>query len=80
VNQARTACQQCQGQRIVTCGGKVSDLFWANIADRDYNGYVPTDMGLGDDIDYISLDYCLACGQMQGSWPLKPTKLEQGKM
>lgn len=37
---------------------------------RFTHGYVPNNIGLGCDMDYIEFRYCADCGQMQGSWPL----------
>jgi hypothetical protein len=44
-------------------------------------GYVPDDLGLGfthGGGDHVTFSYCLNCGQMQGRFPLKLTKIEQG--
>jgi len=40
-----------------------------NGAQKD--GYVPDDIGVGDDEDYISLQYCLECGKVQGEFPIE---------
>ena len=40
------------------------------------SGYVPRDLGVGggDDVEFT---YCLDCGQIQGTFPLPPAKIER---
>jgi len=45
----------------------------------DFNGaqrddYVPGDIGISDNEDYISFDYCLECGKVQGKFPIDDPK------
>lgn len=68
-------CQKCGSTRIVRAGGKVSDMFGARIGEHDHEGYVPRDLGIGSG-DYMELDYCADCGQIQGEFPLPPTEME----
>jgi hypothetical protein len=70
-----SSCQKCKSDRIITAQGKVSDCFDAHIGEKDYNGYVPGDLGIGSG-DYMEVEYCADCGQMQGDFPLQPTELE----
>ena len=71
-------CQKCGSDRIICVGAKVSDRFSASIGDREYDGYVPSDLGIGGG-DYLDVDYCADCGQIQGKFPLPPTELEEVK-
>jgi hypothetical protein len=78
--QAAAQCRKCGSARVCHVNAKCSDRFYAKstIDQQEHAGYVPRDMGLGTDGDYVEIDYCLNCGQIQGRFPLKPTKLEQG--
>jgi hypothetical protein len=58
--------------------GKTNDL--CDLDDnrnRHYEGYVPSDIGLGDDGNAITFVYCLDCGQMQGEFPISEEALEE---
>lgn len=66
------SCQRCGSNRIASVSGKTSDCFNGEIDGKDYDGYVPNDIGLGDGGDYIEFTYCLECGQIQGDWPVYP--------
>ena len=61
-------CQRCNSDRLLSGGGKSSDMNHFNYKDVDRGGYVPyiENVGGGDDI-YIEV--CLECGQLQGAWP-----------
>ena len=63
-------CQRCGKNRLVEVFGKTSDCCNTEYKGRQRDGYVPTDIGLGNDSDVIVLTYCLDCGQIQGKWPL----------
>lgn len=69
------ACQRCGSERIAEVGGKTSDLCHVYVGDKEHDGYVPGDMGIGSG-DYLDFDFCLDCGQMQGEFPVPPTELE----
>jgi hypothetical protein len=73
-------CQRCKSSRVLQVSGKVSDMFSATTTDwSDVEpGYVPDDIGLGEG-DYMELDYCLNCGQIQGKFPLLIAEIERGK-
>lgn len=69
-------CYTCKNNRIAEIDAKCSDLCCVTVGDNDQQGYVPHDMNIGGG-DYIRIKYCLNCGQIQGQFPLSPTKLEQ---
>jgi hypothetical protein len=69
-------CKQCGGERVANVGGKCSDLFGLSLGEIDKHSiYVPGDWGIGGG-DYIDFNYCLDCGQIQGTFPLEVTELE----
>lgn len=72
----------CGSERLVTGGGKTSDMFNARMVHHDrketHHGYVPGDLGIGGG-DYIELMWCLDCGRIQGSFPLPAAQLEKPK-
>lgn len=75
------ACSRCKSIRIANAGGKCSDLFGVSIQIdeenvQEHDGYVPDDLGIGGG-DYMEVSYCLDCGQIQGTWPLPRTELEE---
>lgn len=70
------SCQRCNSERVIDIYGKTSDLFGASISEKEYEGYVPFDLGVGGGDD-ISFRYCADCGQIQGTFPLPVTELEQ---
>jgi hypothetical protein len=72
------SCQTCKSERMIDVSAKCSDMFTASIGDHEYDGYVPHDMEIGGG-DYLEIYYCADCGQIQGDFPLHPTKLESGK-
>lgn len=53
-------------------------MFSGTAKDRDYDGYVPTDVGIGGG-DYIRFEYCLECGQIQGEFPVPDPPIEGGE-
>jgi len=69
-------CQRCGSERILSAGCKCSDMFTASVGDLEIDGYVPDDLGIGGG-DYVELDLCLDCGQLQGKFPLPLSKMEQ---
>ncbi len=70
-------CQRCESKRVAQVCGKTSDMCAIQIGNKEQTNYVPKDMGLGTDADYLEFKYCLACGQIQGKFPLKPTEIEK---
>lgn len=74
-------CQTCGSERVADITGKSVDLNNVQIGTKEHDGYVPTDMGIGDKGygDYIEFRWCLNCGQIQGRWPRAKTKIEKGQ-
>lgn len=69
-------CQHCSSERVAQIHGKTDDRCSIHINGKERADYVPSDFGLGCGGDYISIDLCLNCGQVQGKWPLEETALE----
>jgi len=63
-------CDKCESERIMEFMGKTSDLCHAEIQGTEYDGECPKDLGIGSG-DYIRLSYCLDCGKIQGTFPIK---------
>ena len=59
-------CNKCWNGRIMRVVAKCSDLGMFNYKDQAIDGYVPRDLGIGSG-DYLEFEYCLDCGQIQGS-------------
>ena len=70
------ACQRCSSKRVADLTAKCSDRCFIQINDNNSSDYVPNDMGIGGG-DYVGFEYCLNCGQIQGSFPLPLSKLEE---
>ena len=68
-------CLNCQSMRMAFVSAKCSDLCGVSIMDKNYDGYVPNDLGIGGG-DYIRINFCLDCGQLNGNWPLPKSDLE----
>jgi len=68
-------CQRCESERVIFISVKCADSFWNNITKKD--GYVPTDMNIGYESDYLEFEYCFDCGHIQGNWPLPQTQYEK---
>lgn len=69
-------CRNCNSTRIANVNAKASDLFFVSIGDKEEDGYLPRDMGIGGG-DYLKMSYCLDCGQIQGKFPLPKVELEE---
>lgn len=70
-------CQKCSSNRILSLSGKTSDCFGAQYQGQKYDGYVLSDVGIGEDTsDYIEFSYCLECGQIQGKFPIDEKTLQ----
>jgi len=61
-------CKNCGSDRIMDCTGKTSDLCVAEFKGQFHNGECPKEVGIGGG-DYMKIEYCLECGQMQGDFP-----------
>jgi hypothetical protein len=71
------SCQRCASNRVLSASAKCSDLFSASIGGKEHDGYVPSDLGIGNRYgDYMDVEFCMDCGQMQGVFPLPPAALE----
>lgn len=68
-------CQRCKSARVAMLNGKCSDMCSVNIGDREHEGYVPRELGVGGG-DYVDLSWCLDCGQLQGEFPIPKHELE----
>lgn len=69
-------CQRCGEYCVGHMGAKCSDGFFMTWpGGREQSGYVPPDdisgVRAGGSEDYMEVDLCLACGQVQGKWPKK---------
>lgn len=62
-------CQTCNSDRIMLVSGKCSDMCSYSYKGKNEDGYVPSDVGIGGG-DYIEIEYCLQCGQIQGKFPV----------
>lgn len=71
-------CDKCSSKRIVGIDTKCSDLARVTCGQFTHDGYMPKDMGVGGG-DYIAFSYCLDCGKIQGSFPVKKCSLEQSE-
>jgi len=64
-------CQKCTSNRIVflTSHGKDMNSISAPHVKFKHDGYLPEipNVGSGDDVD---IEFCLECGQIQGTWPV----------
>lgn len=62
-------CDLCKSERVISVMGHCVDCFVAQYQDKDYDGYVLSDIGIGggDDMEF---SYCLECGKIQGNFPI----------
>ena len=72
-------CQRCNSDRVLEVNSKSSDCNGFTISDKEYIGYVRSDLKIGGG-DYIEFSYCLDCGQIQGEFPIPETELERGEL
>ncbi len=60
---------KCGSDRIFSLSAKSSDLnFWKHKG-YEHDGYLPTVHNVCSG-DYVDIDVCLDCGQLQGDWPV----------
>jgi len=71
------SCQKCKSERVGTVGGKTSDLANFSVYSEgiDHQGEVPSIPVIGGG-DYLSIDFCLDCGQIQGEFPINTDDLK----
>jgi hypothetical protein len=73
-------CQRCGSDKILGFSGKCSDLCFATYKGVEKDGYVPSGIGIDQNDgygDYVQGDLCLACGQMQGKFPIPDKKIAE---
>ena len=70
---------ECGGNRIARVSAKCSDLCWVQVPhlDAEKDGYVPRNIGLGDESDYVDVDFCLDCGRLQGNFPVSDAQIKK---
>ena len=72
-------CQKCNSDKLLCIDGKTSDKCYCQYQGFELDGYVPVDIGLKcKSGDYIQFEYCLECGQIQGTWPVEEPDLCEG--
>lgn len=63
-------CIRCASPRIFSVYAKCSDLCSIETnTGLQHDGYVPHDIGISTDSDAVNFDYCIDCGQIQGTFP-----------
>jgi len=71
-------CQNCGSNRILFISGKTNDMCYSQYKEWEYDGYVPDDISLEyNDGDYLEINFCLECCQIQGDWPAVEPYLEK---
>lgn len=65
-------CKTCNASgRIIHVTAKCSDLCCVEFPDgTQHDGYVPDKIGIGGG-DYIEFKYCMLCGQIQETFPVR---------
>ncbi len=63
------SCQKCESDRVIRLTGKCADLCFASFRGIESDGEAPDNIGLGGG-DYIKVNVCLECGQVQGEFPV----------
>ncbi len=71
-------CNGCDSTRLCYVQAKCSDLSNIHIGDKELDGYVPDDLGIGGG-DYVDFGFCLDCGMIRGKFPKDQTELEAGE-
>jgi len=70
-------CQRCHSDRVADVGAKCSDRCYFRVGNYEQDdGYVPENLNIGDG-DYLDIELCLDCGQLQGKWPLPPCEEDE---
>ena len=68
---------KCGSERIASITAKCSDLCFTYLPGRkEIEGYVVDEIGIGGG-DYVEFDYCLDCGQMQGTFPITEETIDE---
>ena len=63
-------CQRCKSQRILRINAKCDDRCFHEFNGKERSDYVDSHLGIGGG-DYIEIDVCLECGQIQGDFPVE---------
>ena len=63
-------CQRCDSERLLRVNGKTDDRCSVSSSQTESHGYVPCGINIGGG-DYIKIQVCLDCGQLQGEWPVE---------
>ena len=72
------SCQSCGSLRIGgVCQKCHGDVSVSTPDGRERMTEPPDDVGIGDG-GYIEFEWCLECGQIQGSFPIGETEEEEG--
>lgn len=61
-------CKRCGKDEIIKVNAKCSDLCFVQYKEHEKDGYVPEGLGIGGG-DYIKIEICIACGQVQDTFP-----------
>lgn len=59
----------CGSERTLSVSGKVSDLCYSSVGDRQRDGGTPYGMNIGGG-DYLEFKLCLDCGKVAGTFPV----------
>jgi hypothetical protein len=70
------SCSNCGSELLLNISAKCSDACFAKFGELEHEGYVPRIKGLGGG-DYINLQVCVACGQVQNLEPLTEPELRE---
>lgn len=68
------ACQACGSERVAKVSAKCSDACHYRLGNLEADSYVPG-LGIGGG-DYVSFNYCLDCGQIQGDFPISEDEVK----
>jgi hypothetical protein len=78
VERSMITCARCGSERIACVSANSAKCnIW--ILDKEYDGPVPDDVGLGKG-GLMEFSYCMECGQMMGAFPIPPAKMERVKL
>ena len=72
-------CIKCNGENILSIGGKTGDLCSGELQGIDFEGGVPEGFNLGGG-DYLQFKLCIDCGQVQGEFPITDDAVNEAKM
>jgi len=60
-------CQKCKSNKVLSLSAKCDDRCLVRYKEFEKEGYPPDTSISGG--DYIDIDFCLECGQVQGEFP-----------